>query len=52
MGTSINQNPEQIARDKIDELLRLAGWTIQSKSEVNLGASKRGGREYQIDVGP
>lgn len=49
----MNQNPEQIARDKIDELLRLAGWTIQSKSKVNLGASKGVAvREYQTDVGP
>jgi len=24
-----NQNPEQKARDNIDALLRLAGWTVQ-----------------------
>lgn len=49
----INQNPEQIARDKIDILLRDAGWAIQSKDKINLG-EKLGVaiREYQTDVGP
>lgn len=40
MNNYINQNPEQIARDKIDEMLRDAGWVIQSKKEVDLSASK------------
>ena len=35
----MNQNPEQIARDKIDQLLSLAGWQVQSKKKVNLSAS-------------
>lgn len=49
----MNQNPEQIARDEIDRLLELAGWTVVSKSEVNLSASKGVAvREYQTDVGP
>lgn len=48
-----NQNPEQIARDRIDELLRQAGWLIQSKDEINLFAAKGVAiREYQTDVGP
>ena len=34
----MNQNPEQIARDKIDDMLREAGWLVQSKDEVNLSA--------------
>lgn len=34
----MNQNPEQIARDKIDQMLTLAGWVVQSKDKVNLSA--------------
>lgn len=34
----MNQNPEQIARDKIDKMLELAGWLVQSKDKVNLTA--------------
>ena len=34
----MNQNPEQIARDKIDQMLVNAGWLVQSKDKVNLGA--------------
>lgn len=34
-----NQNPEQIARDKIDEMLRDAGWLVQSKNKVDLSAN-------------
>lgn len=53
MTENINQNPEQIARDKIDVMLREAGWSVQSKSEVDLSASKGVAvREYQTDVGP
>ncbi len=48
-----NQNPEQQARDKIDDMLRAAGWAVQSKKKVDLGASKGVAvREYQTDVGP
>jgi type I restriction enzyme R subunit len=34
----MNQNPEQIARDKIDQMLIDAGWLVQSKDKVNLSA--------------
>ncbi len=34
----MNQNPEQIARDKIDQMLELAGWIVQSKDKLNLTA--------------
>jgi len=34
----MNQNPEQIARDKIDQMLVEAGWLVQSKDKVNLSA--------------
>ncbi len=27
-----NKNPEQIARDHIDELLRQSGWTVQGST--------------------
>lgn len=48
-----NQNPEQIARDKIDAMLLKAGWVIQSKDKINLAANKGIAiREYQTDVGP
>ncbi len=35
-----NQNPEQIARDKIDQMLVDAGWVVQSKKDVDLGVNK------------
>jgi len=38
MTENRNQNPEQIARDKIDQMLKLAGWIVQSKEKVNLSA--------------
>jgi len=48
-----NQNPEQIARDKIDQMLIAAGWVVQSKKKVDLAANKGiAVREYQTDVGP
>jgi type I restriction enzyme R subunit len=49
MCTDKNQNTEQIARDKIDTMLREAGWLVQSKNEVDLGAS-RGVADYVIFV--
>jgi len=53
MPENINQNPEQIARDKIDQMLILAGWLVQSKKKINLNASKGVAvREYQTDIGP
>ncbi len=53
MAENINQNPEQIARDKIDRMLVDAGWVVQSKNKRNLAANKGVAlREYQTDVGP
>jgi type I restriction enzyme, R subunit len=53
MSPPVNQNPEQVARDKIDARLRLAGWTIQSKDSMNvfdrLGVAVR---ELQTTQGP
>lgn len=34
-----NQNPEQLARDRIDRRLRDAGWEIQSRDAMNVFAS-------------
>lgn len=49
----MNQNPEQLARDLIDEKLESSGWVIQNKTQINL-ASHLGVavREYTTDVGP
>ncbi len=50
---TINQNPEQIARDHIDQQLKACGWIVQSKKQINLGASLGVAvREYQTDAGP
>ena len=47
-----NQNPEQIARDKIDKMLVDAGWLVQSKKNIDLGANKGIAlRENQADTG-
>ena len=35
----MNQNPEQIARDHIDQQLAACGWVIQDKSRINLHAA-------------
>jgi len=53
MTQDINQTPEQIARDKIDQMLVDAGWVVQSKKEIDLGANRGVAvREYQTDIGP
>ncbi|HVU33848.1 MAG TPA: hypothetical protein VHE61_10465 [Opitutaceae bacterium] len=50
---SVNQNPEQVARDAIDAQLRAAGWTIQSKSTIDLHTGDgQAVREYTTDSGP
>ena len=48
-----NQNPEQIARDKIDKMLIDAEWVVQSKNKVDLSANKGVAvREYNTNIGP
>ncbi|MCG8090231.1 MAG: DEAD/DEAH box helicase family protein [Candidatus Thiodiazotropha endolucinida] len=48
-----NQNPEQIARDKIDGLLKDSGWTVQDKTRIDLNAGLgQAVREYPTDSGP
>ena len=45
--------PEQKARKDIDSLLTLAGWTVQYRDEINLGASLGVAvRDYPTDIGP
>lgn len=52
MDGSINQFPEQAARDNIDKQLRAAGWAVQDKDKINwnesIGIAIRG---YQTDIG-
>jgi type I restriction enzyme R subunit len=49
----LNQNPEQLARDKIDKQLLACGWVIQNKNQINLNAGLGVAvREYQTDIGP
>ncbi len=50
---SSNQNPEQIARDQIDELLKQSGWLVQSYKQKNIAAAIGVAiREYVTDTGP
>lgn len=49
----LNQNPEQLARDKIDAALIRSGWIVQSKNKINLKAGTGiAVTEYQTDIGP
>ena len=53
MDKTINQSPEQIARDDIDKQLNAAGWVVQDKDKINWNESIGVAvREYQTDVGP
>jgi type I restriction enzyme R subunit len=48
-----NQNPEQLARDKIDALLAEAGWHVQNMKDLDWSAGLGiAVREYQTDTGP
>jgi type I restriction enzyme R subunit len=49
----MNQNPEQIARDHIDQLLQESGWLVQPKSKLNLTAGIGVAvTEYRTNTGP
>lgn len=49
----VNQNPEQVARDTIDELLKASGWKAQKKNEIDLNDGPgQAVREYPTDSGP
>ena len=48
-----NQTPEQAARDVIDQMLREAGWVVQSNKKIDFRAGPGVAvREYQTDAGP
>lgn len=53
MTNNINQTLEQLARDRIDEKLRQAGWVIQDKNKTDFSAGLGVAiREYQTEAGP
>ena len=53
MPPEINQKPEQVARDQIDDRLRAAGWHVQDKDALDFTAGLGiAVREYQTDIGP
>ena len=39
MANTINQKPEEKARDRIDEMLTAAGWVVQDKTAMDIHAS-------------
>ncbi len=50
---SVNQNPEQVARDHIDGQLRDSGWAVQDKSTIDFNDQQgQAVREYTTDTGP
>jgi len=53
MSQMPNQNPEQIARDRIDAQLRAAGWAVQDKNAIDFNEGEgQAVREYTTDCGP
>lgn len=53
MSKTVNQHPEQIARDQIDKRLIAAGWQVQDKGSLNPNAALGVAvREYPTDNGP
>ncbi len=53
MPPDINQKPEQLARDRIDERLRTSGWHVQDRDAIDFKAGLGiAVREYQTDAGP
>ncbi|GAW37071.1 type-1 restriction enzyme R protein [Roseovarius sp. A-2] len=53
MHRTINQTPEQQARDAIDARLEASGWVVQDKDGLDFNAALGVAvREYQTDVGP
>ncbi|RKY35916.1 MAG: restriction endonuclease subunit R, partial [Candidatus Omnitrophota bacterium] len=49
----VNQNPEQIARDKIDRMLAASGWKVQDRKAIDWSAGIGiAVREYPTDIGP
>lgn len=49
----MNQNPEQIARDHIDQLMVASSWIVQDYKKKNVFAAHGVAvREYVTDTGP
>tara|TARA_R110001583_G_scaffold193470_1_gene362045 strand:- start:7105 stop:9882 length:2778 start_codon:yes stop_codon:yes gene_type:complete len=49
----VNQTPEQLARNNIDQKLEQAGWQVQNYRDINLGAGLGVAvREHPTDTGP
>jgi type I site-specific restriction endonuclease len=38
MSPEVNQSPEQLARDQIDDRLRASGWHVQDKDALDFSA--------------
>ena len=52
MTSHKNQNPEQLARDRIDAMLAECGWIVQDNKRLNLAAGPGiAVREYPMEVG-
>jgi type I restriction enzyme, R subunit len=52
MSSSDNRQPEEIAREHIDQLLRLAGWAIQDRKKMDIAAARGVAvREFPIPGG-
>lgn len=48
-----NQNPEQQARDQIDDLLKASGWSVQDRKGIDFTIGEgQAVREYPTDAGP
>jgi type I restriction enzyme R subunit len=48
-----NQNPEQIARDRIDAQRRAAGWAVQDKDAIDFNEGEgQAVREYTTNNRP
>lgn len=48
-----NQNPEQIARDNIDDMLKASGWSVQDNKKIDFTLGQgQAVREYQTDIDP
>lgn len=53
MPRDVNQNPEQVARDRIDDRLRASGWEVQGRDTLDFSAGPGVAvREYPTDTGP
>ena len=53
MPHDVNQTPEEVARDRIDDRLRAAGWHLQERDAIDFNAgSGIAVREYPTDTGP